>query len=230
MNLSTGTLATHVDAFAEAWGEVDLSDLTTEEFLALTADLGRVRRALEHAETRVAGELAHRSAPHLEADGLARRAGHSKPGLFLAELWQIRPSEGARLCAVGEATREVTALDGSALPARYPVLGDALAAGGVSIEAAAVILHELDQAAPFCTADSRLAGERVLVEHAPGLTIKQVAGIARQVRDHLDQDGAEPRDVIRRQRRSLTMVQQSDGMTRFVWLMPPETAGLVKAG
>src|SRR3954447_15291426 len=123
MNLSTGTLATHVSAFASAWGEVDLEALSSEEFIALTADLGRVRRALEHAETRVAGELAHRSTPHLEADGLARRAGHSKPGLFLAELWQVNPAEGTRLCAVGEATREVTALDGSPLPARYPALG-----------------------------------------------------------------------------------------------------------
>src|SRR4051812_29267550 len=108
MNLSTVTLATHFTAFAEAWGEVDLSGLTAEEFLALTADLGRVRRALEHAETRVAGELAHRSAPRLEAAGLARRAGHPKPGAFLAELWQINPTEGARLCAVGEATRQAT--------------------------------------------------------------------------------------------------------------------------
>jgi len=50
------------------------------------------------------------------------------------------------------------------------------------------------------------------------------------VRDRLDEDGAEPRDVIRRQRRSLTLIPQPDGMVRLVWDMPPETAGLVRAG
>ena len=230
MNLSATALATHISAFAETWGEVELASLSSDQFLTLTADLGRVRRALGHAQTQVAGELAHRSALHLGAAGLARCAGHSKPGLFLAELWQITPSESARLCAVGEATREARTLDGSALPAQYPTMGQAVATGVVSVDAAAVIIHELEQAAPFCSAEARLAGERVLAEHAPGLTVKQVAGIARQVRDRLDQEGAEPRDAIRRQRRSLTMAQLPDGMTRFVWTMPPETAGLVRAG
>src|SRR4051794_19594218 len=126
MNLSAAALVAHIAAFAEAWGEVDLEALSSEEFLAFGTELGRLRRAFDHAQSTYAGELSHRSAPHLEADGLARRAGHSKPGLFLAELWQISPSEGARLCAVGEATRETTALDGSALPARYPVLRESL--------------------------------------------------------------------------------------------------------
>ncbi|MBK4346184.1 HNH endonuclease signature motif containing protein [Lacisediminihabitans changchengi] len=230
MMLSTRALASRIGAFADEWGDVDLEALSADEFLALTADLRSVRRALDHAQTQVAGELAHRSAPHLGGDGIARRAGHSRPGLFLAELWQLTSAEGVRLCEVGEATRAATAVDGSALPARYPAIGEALATGAVSADAAAVIVHELEQAAPRCSADARLAGERALVDHAPGLTVKQVAGIARHVRDHLDQDGAEPRDVIRRHRRSLTMVQLPDGMTRFVWTMPPETAGLVRAG
>ena len=190
MNLSTLSLAAHVGVFAEVWGEVELDGLSSEEFLALTADLGRVRRALEHAEVVVAGELAHRSASHREADGLGRRAGHSKPGPFLAELWQLGSAEATRLCDVGVAVRSAKALDGSALPARYPSVGDAILTGVVSADAAAVIVHELDQAALFCSADARLAGERVLVEHAPGLTMRQVAGIARQVRDRLDQEGA----------------------------------------
>jgi len=49
-------------------------------------------------------------------------------------------------------------------------------------------------------------------------------------RDRLDEDGVEPRDQIRRQRRSLTLIPQPDGMVRLVWDMPPETAGLVRAG
>ncbi|MET0805912.1 MAG: DUF222 domain-containing protein, partial [Lacisediminihabitans sp.] len=217
-------------AFSEAWGSTDIEGLSSDDFLTLIAELGRVRRAVEAAAARVAGELVHRSAPHLEAAGLARRAGHSGPGLFLAELWQLSALEAIRLCTVGEATRQPAALDGSPLPAKYPAVGDAVAAGAVSVDAAAVIVRELEQSAPNCSADARLAGERVLVEHAPGLTVKQVHGLARQVRDRLDQDGVEPQDRIRRRRRSLTLVTLRDGMVRLVWVMPPETAGVVRAG
>jgi len=116
------------------------------------------------------------------------------------------------------------------LPARFPAVGAAVESLALGVDAAAVIVRELDQAAPYCSADARAAGEQLLVEHAPGLTVRQVQALARQVRDRLDEDGAEPRDQIRRQRRSLTLIPQPDGMVRLVWDMPPETAGLVRAG
>jgi len=200
------------------------------DLLRLVTDAGTLHRALDAIRVRLAGELAAQSAVHLGADGIARRAGHSTPASFLAELWQISPAEAARLCDVGVAVRPRLALDGSALPARYSTVGAAVDGLVLGVEAAAVIVRELDQAAPYCSAESRAAGERLLVEHAPGLTVRQVQGLARQVRDRLDEDGAEPRDQIRRQRRSLKLIPQPDGMVRLVWDMPPETAGLVRAG
>jgi len=200
------------------------------DLLRWVTDAGTLQRGLDAIRVRLAGELAAQSAVHLGADGIARRAGHPTPASFLAELWQISPAEAARLCDVGVAVRPRLALDGSVLPARYPSLGLAVENLVLGVEAAAVIIRELDQAAPYCSAESRAAGERLLVEHAPGLTMRQVQGLARQVRDQLDEDGAEPRDQIRRQRRSLTLIPQPDGMVRLVWDMPPETAGLVRAG
>jgi len=200
------------------------------DLLRLVTDAGTLHRALDAIRVRLAGELAAQSAVHLGAEGIARRAGHATAASFLAELWQISPAEAARLCEVGVAVRPRLALDGSVLAARYPSLGAAVESLALGVEAAAVIVRELDQAAPYCSSDARAAGERLLVEHAPGLTVRQVQGLARQVRDRLDEDGAEPRDVIRRQRRSLTLIPQPDGMVRLVWDMPPETAGLVRAG
>jgi len=207
-----------------------VAGLPADDLLRLVTDAGTLQRGLDAIRVRLAGELAAQSAAHLGADGIARRAGHPTPASFLAELWQISPAEAARLCDVGVAVRPRLALDGSALPARYSTVGAAVDGLVLGVEAAAVIVRELDQAAPFCSPDVRAAGERLLVEHAPGLTVRQVQGLARQVRDRLDEDGAEPRDQIRRQRRSLTLIPQSDGMVRLVWDMPPETAGLVRAG
>jgi len=207
-----------------------VAGLPADDLLRLVTDAGTLQRGLDAIRVRLAGELAAQSAAHLGADGIARRAGHPTPASFLAELWQISPAEAARLCDVGVAVRPRLALDGSLLPARYPSLGLAVWNLVLGVEAAAVIVRELDQAAPYCSAESRAAGERLLVEHAPGLMVRQVQGLARQVRDRLDEDGAEPRDQIRRQRRSLKLIPQPDGMVRLVWDMPPETAGLVRAG
>jgi len=207
-----------------------VAGLPADDLVRLVTDAGTLQRGLDAIRVRLAGELAAQSAARLGAEGIARRAGHPTPASFLAELWQISPAEAARLCDVGVAVRPRLALDGSVLPARYPSLGAAVESLALGVEAAAVIVRELDQAAPYCSLDARAAGERLLVEHAPGLTVRQVQGLARQVRDRLDEDGAEPRDVVRRQRRSLTLIPQPDGMVRLVWDMPPETAGLVRAG
>ena len=204
----------------------DVAGLPADDLLRLLADAGTVQRGLDVVRVRLAGELAAQSG----ADALARRAGHPQASSFLAELWQISISEARRLCEVGVAVRSRVALDGSLLPAQYPLLGVALSSLALGVEAAAVIVRELDQAAPYCSTSARAAGEQLLVEHAPGLTVRQVQGLARQVRDRLDEDGAEPRDAIRRQRRSLALIPQPDGMLRLVWDMPPETAGLVRAG
>ena len=70
------------------------------DLLRLVTDAGTLHRALDAIRVRLAGELAAQSAVHLGADGIARRAGHSTPASFLAELWQISPAEAARLCDV----------------------------------------------------------------------------------------------------------------------------------
>ena len=224
------------DRLVDQFGELSracadgVAGLPADVLLRMLTDAGTVQRSLDAIRVRLAGELVSQSAPHIGTEGIARRAGHATPASFLAELWQISVAEARRLCEVGVAVRPRTALDGSLLLARYPALADAIGSLAFGVEVAAVIVRELDLAAPFCSASARAAGERLLVEHAPGLTVRQVQGLARQVRDRLDEDGVEPADAIRRQRRSLTLIPQPDGMVRLVWDMPPETAGLVRAG
>jgi hypothetical protein len=99
--------------------------------------------------------------------------------------------------------------------------------GWVSVEQAAVIVRELGKAAPGCSTTDLEAGERVLVQHAPTLTVTDLRGLAGQVRDRLDQDGILPREQRQQQRRSLTISTTSDGMTHLDWYLTPESAGYV---
>ncbi len=176
----------------------------------------------------IAGELAVRSAPLRGDEGIARRAGHKKPANHLAAIWGIRVGEAHRLCQVGIGIRPRIGMDGSLYPSRYAATRDAVHGATLGVESAAAIIRELAAASPRCSFDEFEEAERFLVERAPGFTVAEVGVLSRQMRDRLDQDGAEPRDERCNRLRSLRLYASRNGMVSLQWDMPPETAGLVK--
>lgn len=203
---------------------------TDAELLAEVREVAAEQRRLDARRIAVASELVARSLPSMGSEGMARRAGYARPALMLAALWKITAGEAQRLCEVGTATRAGRALDGSELPARYPVVTASIAAGALALDSAAVIVHELEAASLRCSAEARQHAEAALVDHAPGLTVAELHILARRVRDRLDEDGPEPRDELRRAKRALRMFPTRTGMLRLEWELTPEAGGLVKAG
>ena len=202
--------------------------MTTHPVLATLASLAREKRELDARLVVAAGEFAALSDRSLDKDGLSRRAGYARPELMLADLWQVSVQEAKRYYTVGLATRERCALDGSPLPAEYPVVAAAIASCELGITAAEVIVRELEAAAPRCSTEKLQIAEYELVTRAPDFSIADLSVLARQVRDRLDADGAFDRDAIHRLHRSAKFIPASNGMVRFVWDMPPATAGMVK--
>lgn len=207
-----------------------LDSITDAAILSSIVTVGDEQRALDVRRVMLAGELAHRSRETLGSEGMAHRAGHSRVGSFLAELWGITAGEAIRLCEVGLAVRCGSALDGAALAPRYPSVRSALVARTVGLDAAAVIVRELESVGRGCSDESRLLAEKALIDHCANFTVREVHSLARQVRDRLDQDGAEPRDELSRSRRTLKIFATPGGMVKLEWVMPPEIGGLVKAG
>jgi hypothetical protein len=231
MESSIASLLLQVERVAAAsTGSTSLQGVGDPALLGMLTELGVVQRLVDAIRVRAAGELADRSRESLGAAGLARRACFARPALMLAELWGITVGEAGRLSALGLATRERTSLVGEPLPARYPLVGCAIENGTVGIESAAAIIRELEAAAPRCSVDARDEAERFLVEFATERSVRDVAALARLVRDRLDQDGAVPRDEIRHARRSLRLGTTSDGTTHLDWYLEPGAAGLVTAG
>ncbi|MFF1635063.1 DUF222 domain-containing protein [Leifsonia sp. NPDC058248] len=209
-----------------------------DELLLAVTSLGDLQSVLDAAKVRIAGELVRRSAAP-DDENPVRRSGHASPPALLAERWRIALPAARQLCRVGASTSTQRSLLGESLPARYPLLAEALipassdgdhgfaAPSRVSVDQAAVIVRELDKAAPSCSREALALGEKTLVEHAPGLTVEDVRVLAGQVRDRLDQDGVEPREDRQRRRRSLTISTTTDGMTHLDWFLDPESAGFV---
>lgn len=193
--------------------------LTDREILAEVVVVGDDLGRINLCRVEIAGEVASRPE-------LVSIAGHARAAGLLAELWKVTVGEAQRFVEVGLATRARVAIDGSPLPARYELIAAALRVLGV--DRAAVAIRELEKAQ--CSFDERLQGETVLVEQAGGFTVADFAVLARQVRDRLDQDGACPRDEQQQANRCLRFSSLPNGMTRVVWDLPAETAGLVRAG
>ena len=66
-----------------------------------------------------------------------------------------------------------------------------------------------------------------LLDEAGVLDADRLYARARELRDELDVAGVVERERRRREQRSFRLHRQSDGMTRAVWLMDPETAAIV---
>ncbi|MFI5313809.1 MAG: DUF222 domain-containing protein [Candidatus Dormibacteria bacterium] len=198
--------------------------LGRDELLAAVSVLGEVQGVLDVMKIRVAGELVRRSGVPGPEDPVGH-TGHGDPAVLLAVRWRIPVGAARQYCLVGDATRPRLSPTGEVVPARFPLLAERL--GVVGVDPAGVIVRELGKAAPGCSGEDLASGERLLVEHAPDLTVTELRVLAGQVRDRLDQDGIVLREVRQRARRSLTISTTSDGLTHLDWFLDPESAGYV---
>jgi len=195
---------------AEGW-----SAATDAELRQLLAASTALRQVVERHAAFGAGEVARRSQPELGLAGFAQRAGHRTVEEFL----RVETGVSARDAA---ATRRVGQIAGAG-----GVLGRAILNGSVSVAAADAIqagLGEPTAAVPPELLDQ--ATERLCVD-ARLVDPDRLQRRAREVRDELDEAGIADREAQRRQARSLRLVRQSDGMTRIVWLLDPESAAIV---
>lgn len=209
-------------------GLTDPVGMSCDALLSAVSVLGELQSVLDAVKLRVVGELVARSSL-AGAENPVTRSGQTQPAGVLEERWGIGRATARQYCRVGEAVVARRSLTGEELPPRLPVL--AVAVGGadarLSVEQAGVIVRELTTAAPGCAPDELAVGERILVEHAPALTVTELRVLAGQVRDRLDEDGVEPREALQRRRRSLTITTTSEGMTHLDWYLDPESAGYV---
>ncbi len=241
MSTAITPLDVSLDTFVRGWAaaspggvlsrsaSVDVTGMTEPDVLANAAALRAHLRATDSHRIAIAGFVADHSRLTLGSEGMARKAGHARPAQLVADMFGITVGEAMRLCEVGLATRARTAIDGSSLPADYPVVAAAIADGTLGLDSAAAIVKELAAASIRCNSSARAVGEATLVSLADGYSVADLRGLARQVRDRLDEDGAEPRDELHHRQRAFRFIPLGNGMVRAQWDMPPEVAGLVKA-
>lgn len=212
-----------------AWADADdASNLSRTQLIAVNDAIGLLQRRLGGVHAEVAAGISRESRTELGAEGLARQHGFRNPAKLIAATTGVSTGDAARLVTVGEATAPRTDLLGARLPARYPVVGEALASGGLGVSAAAAIIALLERCRVIAGIERIMQAERLLVGHAVGLSLDDLRKILVRAEAWLDPDGVEPRGDEQRSKRSLTIFERG-GMVHLNAQLDAETAAPVVA-
>jgi hypothetical protein len=201
----------------------DLAGITgasDADLLSTMEAWARARRTVDAGLATIAGEVAARSTLEQGYQGLAQRAGDRTADALVSRVTGTTGTEARAITAVG------TML---ATPSPWlSEVADKVAAGELSVGAAAAIQVGLGSPSPTVAADDLLdAAHSLLTDASASLPPEKVARRARELRDELDEAGVADREARLRDRRFLRLTPQADGMTRLIGLLDPESAAMV---
>ncbi len=200
----------------------DLAGIARADDLDLMEAMRRwsqARRAVDAGLAALAGEIAARSSLELGYAGLAQRAGARTPDLLVSQLMRSSVHEVHAITAVGTMLSDPAPWLGA--------VADRVSSGELSVGAAAAIQSGLGSPSPAVAADDLADAAHELLTTAVELPPEKVARRARELRDELDEAGVADREAALRERRFLRLIPQSDGMTRLMGLLDPESAARV---
>ena len=195
----------------------------------LLGALGRLRRDADALLAQAAQEVAERSRPELGAGRLARRHGCRSADELVAVATGAHPSEAKRLRKVGEAAFARRDALGAGAEPPCPHVSRALLGGGLGTAAAEAIADFRGRVAPRAEPDAIDEAERMLVDTAPGLTLRQLQLITARLEAHVDPDGVAPGIELQRQRRALVFGRNSAGMATLRATLDPGTVAPIRA-
>jgi 5-methylcytosine-specific restriction protein A len=228
MSFSTG-LHEAMSRLDDAWSDVvDAGDLSRSQLVAVSQAIGVLQRRLDAVHVEVAARISHESRPELGAESLAKQQGFRSAAALIAATTGVSTGDADRLVRVGEATAPRADLLGARLPARYPLVREALGAGVLGAQAAAMIIAMLERCRVAAGVERVGEAERMLTDAAVGLALDHVRRLVVRAEAWLDPDGVEPKEEERRGKRSVTMFERG-GMLHLNARLDTETAAPVVA-
>lgn len=225
----TRSLLVEATALLATVAGTDFAALTDEAVCQLMVDAEAAGRYLDAIRALTAGEVEDRSRKELGRDGLSQRLGFTRGAQLTEHLTRVSPAEATRRNRLGTAIRPRLSLTGDCLPPAFRQVAVAMTCGLVGTDAARDIIHCLSQAARTATPDQLEPAETALVCIATTEPADIVAVHARVWREHLDPDGATPRDEELRARRAFNLGRETGGLTPFSGAAEPVFAALLRS-
>ena len=190
--------------------------------------LAQTRRDLDALHIRIAGAIAHRSAPELGRDGMAKQQGYRNAAALIAAATGGSGAEAARLICVGVATAERSSFSGQRMAPRHPHVAEAMKGGCLSLDSAAVITEMLDRVAPRADHEESMKAERTLARRAPSLSLEQVRRLVKHAEAKLDTDGVPEREDALATASWSRIRQEASGSVLFSARLDPVNGACLK--
>ncbi|RNE64103.1 HNH endonuclease signature motif containing protein [Cryobacterium tepidiphilum] len=211
-----------------------LDDERALRWAAAAETLGRYADALRVA---AASDISHRSRPELLEKKLSTRKGCRNEVELLERVTLVSGATVRRRLRLGKNFRRGMTLTGEPIPAAFPVIAAAVAAGALGLDGADAIITVLTPALPRVHPDQLGLAEAALVAAATGTSgedsgVPVSADLSRVQAGlwlaHLNPDGAEPREVQAMQNRGLRFGREQGGLIPVTGMLMPETAAAAK--
>ncbi|RFA09268.1 hypothetical protein B7R54_08535 [Subtercola boreus] len=208
--------------------------LADDALVAAVVQVESLGRIIDGLRVQVAGEVAARSAAEFGAEGLARSHNVRSVPKFLAAITGARAETIMSRMKLASQVHTTMSLVGLPNLPRFPQVAEALARGELGVDAATSITRRLSEAAAkigFTEEVSEAEGDLVALAQQTsggfGYSANQVDDLAIRCREHLDPDGAEPREADLHEKRYLELKAHRSGMTSIRGLLSPSMAAIV---
>lgn len=209
-----------------------------DELLRSAHDWEVAGRATDAARIWVAAEIENESRCELDTAGLAYRHGFSTAKKLIAATATVSERTAGSRMALGRQLRSSLSITGLPVPSSFPAVENALCSGQIGVDAASIICRTLTEAVPgtlrpeavdeaelhLVSAATATVGD---AGHTRRYTVDEIGRLATRIREHLDPDGAEPRDGVKQALRGFSYPRVgADGMARGTYALPPLQLGI----
>lgn len=198
----------HAHAALDALHAYEPMGLSDDSLLAYWREFERLRRRLPSVE--------HGLVLEAEARGLPETYQARSTATFLRGLLRLDPSEASSRVKAAHAAGPRRRLTGEAMPAIYPVLAAAQAAGQISERQARVVVDTIEKLPDEVRGEHGEQIERDLVQFAEQFDAINLAKLAERISAYYDPDGRLKDVDYREKHRSLIVQQRVDGSSRTV--------------
>jgi len=235
-----GRVAAAVAAAVHAVREIatvgEIPGMSDDALLAAVAAIEDVGRAVDAVRVAVSSEVVERSRPSLGSERLSRRKGCRNGYELLARVTLVAERTAVARARLGASILPRQSLPGEVLPAKLPLVAEALDAGALGLDAVSAITSMFAVVAGRAEPGLMRAAERALVGSAVGVdadtgeqvvpfTADQTRVQAVQWQTVLDPDGVQVDEDHARVGRAITKTGSHGGLIRYRMELLPEIAG-----
>jgi 5-methylcytosine-specific restriction protein A len=196
------------------------------DLIASLDAIAHARRSLDAAALVLVAALDDRSVGS-GRENLAHRLGDRTPVEVAARALGLDGGAATDLALVGGAVTARRSLIGETLPARMPVLAEAIAAGTISLTCAATLVRTIDTVSSAIGVLERDDLTRNLIAAAAELTPREFRRLCREIPSIVMPDDEESREALLRTGTSLKVTTKRNGQLEFVLIADPESGGLL---